>query len=198
MSFHVRGEALVATAVMRSNNALRLLPYNMFELSFIAELAATSLDLALGPYVHIAQSLHVYEDEVAVARALPAARATLRTIPPMPPMPREPASRTRCSTWFASRHCFAQRASRAIKGLAEALLEHASGELHPYWLAFLLVLMHAKGPPEFSANAAEVLKRGTAPPPFPCLSRRASIVIRYARRWRLLVASDQRANVGSD
>jgi thymidylate synthase len=38
--FHVREEHLISTVIMRSNNALILLPYNIFEFSLLAEVIA--------------------------------------------------------------------------------------------------------------------------------------------------------------
>jgi len=61
MLFHIRGEQLVMCAIMRSNNAFRLLTYNFFEFSLLGETIAATLDLPFGEYVHFAGSMHVYD-----------------------------------------------------------------------------------------------------------------------------------------
>ena len=48
---------------MRSNNAFRILPFNLFEFSMLHELVAASLNVRLGDYVHWAASMHVYNNE---------------------------------------------------------------------------------------------------------------------------------------
>lgn len=66
--WHVRGDALHATTLMRSNNAWTLLPYNVFEFTLLAELMAADLGVAFGSYHHHAVSMHLYHDNLDDAR----------------------------------------------------------------------------------------------------------------------------------
>ncbi|HEX8494457.1 MAG TPA: thymidylate synthase [Pyrinomonadaceae bacterium] len=65
--YHIRGDVLRATTVMRSNNAFVLLPYNIFEFSLLAEVVATEVNVPLGPLTHTALSMHIYEEHVEAA-----------------------------------------------------------------------------------------------------------------------------------
>jgi thymidylate synthase len=62
MFFHIRDERLVMCTVMRSNNAFRLLPFNFFEFSLLGEMIAATIGVPFGEYVHIAASMHVYDN----------------------------------------------------------------------------------------------------------------------------------------
>ena len=53
--------------VMRSQSALMLLPYDMFLMSMLHELAAVELGWGLGRLIVTCSSLHIYEDEMARA-----------------------------------------------------------------------------------------------------------------------------------
>ena len=66
--YHVRDGKLTATTVMRSNNALLLLPYNTFEFGVIAELIAASVGVEFGSLVHYAASMHVFDDQRELAQ----------------------------------------------------------------------------------------------------------------------------------
>src|SRR5207302_676113 len=68
--YHVRGGELYATLSMRSNNAVQLLPFNVFEFSLLAEVVACELGVPLGPLVYQAASMHVYDESLARAREI--------------------------------------------------------------------------------------------------------------------------------
>ncbi len=61
--FHVREGALTMTTVMRSNNAVTLIPYNFFEFSMIGEMVAAELGVPFGRYVHWAASMHSIDSQ---------------------------------------------------------------------------------------------------------------------------------------
>jgi len=65
--FHVRGGGLIMTTVMRSNNAITLLPYNFFEFSMLGEIVAAELGVPFVKYVHWAASMHIF-DEASASR----------------------------------------------------------------------------------------------------------------------------------
>ena len=61
--FLPRSGALDTSVIMRANDALRLLPYNMFEFSMLAELVARLTGLQAGTYRHLAVSMHLRGDD---------------------------------------------------------------------------------------------------------------------------------------
>lgn len=95
--FHVRKNHLDMCVNMRSNNAFRILPFNLFEFSMLQELVAAQLQsqgkhIELGTYHHWAASMHVYKNEHEWQPTLEiASGTTLSNTSPhyltMPPMP---------------------------------------------------------------------------------------------------------------
>ena len=61
--FLPRSGILDASVIMRANDALRLLPYNLFEFSMLAELVARLTGLDTGTYRHLAVSMHLRGDD---------------------------------------------------------------------------------------------------------------------------------------
>ena len=58
MFFHIRDGLLDMCVTMRSNNAFRILPFNVFEFTMLQEVVAKSLGVPMGDYVHWAASMH--------------------------------------------------------------------------------------------------------------------------------------------
>jgi thymidylate synthase len=58
----VRRGRLEWTQVMRSNDLFRGVPYNFVQFTVLQEVMAGWLGLGVGPYDHLSDSLHVYED----------------------------------------------------------------------------------------------------------------------------------------
>ncbi|MBF4549412.1 thymidylate synthase [Pseudoclavibacter sp. VKM Ac-2888] len=84
--FHVRGGGLVMTTVMRSNNAVTLLPYNFFEFSMLGEIVATEVGVPFLRYVHWAASMHVFDKmESDRAKIADTDAPESKTMPSMPP-----------------------------------------------------------------------------------------------------------------
>lgn len=84
--FHVRGGGLVMTTVMRSNNAVTLLPYNFFEFSMLGELVAAEVGVPFLRYVHWAASMHVFDKMESVrAKIADTDAPESKTMPSMPP-----------------------------------------------------------------------------------------------------------------
>ena len=161
---HLRDGQLLATVSMRSNNALRLLPYNLFEFSLLAELLAAELEVELGPYWQVANSLHVYEDELEAARSVsaPAAGSDLA----MPPIPRGKGALERAAQlvhWETRmRDLFIREDWEALPRLVES----AEEGLDSYWLGLFCVLVRLcasrKGVLDYVNGEALLAK---APPP---------------------------------
>jgi thymidylate synthase len=133
--YHIRQESLVATTIMRSNNAFLLLAYNIFEFSLLAELIASELELPFRTYIHWSASMHVLNRESDRARALVQAGPSVSR--EMPTMPSEvsPIAQARLLAVHEAQ-------LRQSSGRDEALRvrDAAAADLHPYWLAFFDVL----------------------------------------------------------
>lgn len=87
--YHVRASSLIASTVMRSNNAFVLLPYNFFEFSLLGEMVAAEVGVDFGSYLHWAASMHVFDREREAATSV--VEAGVSESIEMPPMPQEPS-----------------------------------------------------------------------------------------------------------
>lgn len=141
MTCHLRAGRLFTTVNMRSNNALRLLPYNLFEFTMLAELIAAELNVELGPYWHAVSSLHVFESELDPAVSIysspedPAAEAKR-----MVEMPRGRGIFEEAAALVESEaRLRANVVARDWASLAE-LVKQAEEELPPYWFGLFSVL----------------------------------------------------------
>lgn len=65
----VRDGRLEWVQVMRSNDLIRGLPYNLVQFTTLQEVMAGWLGLEVGTYTHISDSLHVYESDTATFEA---------------------------------------------------------------------------------------------------------------------------------
>jgi len=142
--YHVRDGKLIATTIMRSNNAFRLLPFNVFEFSLVAEMIASEVGVELGTYVHFAASMHVIESERARARSVLEEAERTNLLPNAGEMSRMPAGRPAlrqarelCKLESKLRHDHAGVANSTV----EELLREPGKILDPYWLAFYQVLL---------------------------------------------------------
>ncbi|SRR5581483_3790994 len=63
LHFLIRNGALECQSLWRSENAVTLLPINIFEFTMLQELIASELEIPVGRYVHTVTSLHYYLDE---------------------------------------------------------------------------------------------------------------------------------------
>jgi hypothetical protein len=63
MQFFIRENKLSCLALMRSQSALMILPYDLFMLTMLHEAVACRLGKRIGPYYHFCGSLHYYRDE---------------------------------------------------------------------------------------------------------------------------------------
>jgi thymidylate synthase len=140
MFFHLRDGCLHTTTIMRSNNATLLLPYNLFEFTLFSELIAASVGAELGPYVHFAASMHIYDTDRAQAEAAIAAYDQQGSQWPcvaMPPMPSDvpslAAANTLAQLEAQLRHEYALVDPQALIARGE--------QLPPYWRAFYDVLL---------------------------------------------------------
>jgi hypothetical protein len=87
LAYNLRHGRLHATTIMRSSNAFKVLPYDLFLFSMVAEVVAAELEVELGSYHQFAASLHVYHRDLKLAGELAAdPRPSSRAV--MPPMPK--------------------------------------------------------------------------------------------------------------
>lgn len=63
LNYHIRDGILHSTTLMRSNNAVLLLPYNIFEFTLLAEIVSVECGVKLGPMFYHALSMHVYDED---------------------------------------------------------------------------------------------------------------------------------------
>jgi thymidylate synthase len=63
-NFTVREEMLHMTTHMRSNDVWRGWSYDAFQFMQLGFTVANYLDVSMGPYVHVVDSMHMYEDDM--------------------------------------------------------------------------------------------------------------------------------------
>jgi thymidylate synthase len=88
LQFMVRDKRLNLTASMRSNDAYKGLPHDVFSFTMIQEIMARTLGLEVGDYTHFACSLHVYDDNLQAARDMLAEGVQATVEAAMMPMPK--------------------------------------------------------------------------------------------------------------
>lgn len=86
LQYLLRNGRLSAITYMRSNDVFRGLPHDIFCFTMLQELIARSVGVELGPYHHMAGSLHMYDDDARELDAFVAEgwQATTRAMPAMP------------------------------------------------------------------------------------------------------------------
>ena len=85
LQFLVRGGRLHMLTSMRSNDAWKGLPHDVFTFTMLQELVARSLGIELGEYKHAVGSLHLYDEHQEKGfRFLNEGWQLLRPMPPMP------------------------------------------------------------------------------------------------------------------
>jgi thymidylate synthase len=167
--YHARNGRLIATTVMRSNNAFLLLPFNVFEFSLIAEMVAVSVGMELGSYVHFAASMHVYDSQRDPAqRVIDAYRTGMLNRNPPPSMdciPADPPPLEQARK-LAQLEAVLRHDHDALHAQNTAdLLARGQAELHPYWLGFYRVLLaHALTKADRHETAIEIAR--ALPHPF--------------------------------
>lgn len=85
LQFLLRDDGVHLVVNMRSNDAVRGLPHDVFAFTMLQELVARSLDVEVGRYIHMVGSLHVYDrDQDVVANYLGEGWQSTIEMPPMP------------------------------------------------------------------------------------------------------------------
>ena len=133
--FHVRDLSLTMAVTMRSNNAFRILPFNIFEFTMLQELVATEISRSMGPYKVWAASMHTYENERETEPTSEIGRcdpATSIIMPPMPPNSMEQA--------FIVARLEASARHAGTANELSSIWREAEDTLDSYWLELLGVL----------------------------------------------------------
>jgi thymidylate synthase len=86
LQFFIRGGRLDAVGMMRSNDAIWGLPYDVFLFTMLQELLAAELRVELGSYTHFAGSMHLYEPHFALAKRI--IEGSIEDSRPMPALDR--------------------------------------------------------------------------------------------------------------
>lgn len=138
--FHIRNDALHMTTVMRSNNAFRLLPFNLFEFTLLQETLATTLGVELGEYTHWAASQHVYarDNDKGVRYLADSEPGVSIEMSPMPPGNALEQADLLAQFEGKLRHTYSQHEFNQVVKLSETTLNE-------YWygLFMTLVVFHA-------------------------------------------------------
>ena len=140
---------LIATTLMRSNNAFVLMPYNIFEFSLLAEAVSVETGIPFGGLVHSAISMHIYAENFEAAQDVIASYDSNPslglgfTCPPIPfgSSPLESIKK------LVILEADLRHASAGLCGdNIEEWIEQANTQLDYYWrqLFFLLLLHVAK------------------------------------------------------
>ena len=93
LQFMVRDGRLELAACMRSNDAFKGLPHDVFSFTMIQEIVARTLGHQLGVYTHFVGSLHLYDSDLRAARQYldegwqPTQLVAMPTMPPGDPRP---------------------------------------------------------------------------------------------------------------
>lgn len=86
IQFLVRDKKLTCCVSMRSNDAFRGLPHDIFCFTMIQEMIAREIDIELGPYNHFVGSFHIYDRDINTAKSY--ISEGFHDILPMPEMPK--------------------------------------------------------------------------------------------------------------
>jgi thymidylate synthase len=122
LQYFVRGGCLDAVTFMRSNDAYRGLPHDVFSFTMLQELVARSLDVELGTYIHMVGSLHLYNSDFERTNAF--LTEGWQSTTAMPPMPNG-------DPWSSVDRLVA--AEQALRLSSVALSLTVDDELEPYW-----------------------------------------------------------------
>lgn len=163
LQFFSRDGRLDLIVYMRSNDAYKGLPHDVFAFTMLQELLARDLDLDVGRYKHMVGSFHLYDEDRARAEAF-IGEGFQPTNTVMPAMPSG-------SPWpSVAMLLSAERQLRVGGQLEEAWPE----DLDPYWGDLILLLQGFRFDKDGERERIpELLKRISTPAYVPYLQARA-------------------------
>ena len=77
----LREGRLYWSQIMRSNDVIRGLPYNIIQFTMLQEVMAAWLGVKLGDYIHFADSLHLYQKDLSTFKSIPMTQKTSKIAP---------------------------------------------------------------------------------------------------------------------
>jgi thymidylate synthase len=141
LMFHVRDGKLRTAVFMRSNNAVTLMPYNLFEFSLLSEVVAASLAVPLGPMFYFSGSMHVFASDFERAAEIVRNDRPISQSCPIPLMPHTPAPSDQVNALVK----IEAEARHAASGFTDATfnvwVERVQNELSEYWAQFAYLLL---------------------------------------------------------
>jgi thymidylate synthase len=155
LQFMVREDKLNLTVTMRSNDAFKGLPHDVFSFTMLQEIMATALDCPLGDYTHFAASLHLYDSQKDHAKRFIEEGVLGTRAASMPPIP------DTSETVWASIEAF-RRAEAATRCGSEPPSEATA--VHEYWqdlIRLLRVFKHFKA--DDTDGIAEIRRQMSCP-----------------------------------
>jgi thymidylate synthase len=142
MMFHVRHGSLRPSIFMRSNNAVTLMPYNLFEFSLLSEVVAASLGIPLGPMYYFSGSMHIFDEAYERAMAVVQSTEIIVQESEMPTMPGDPLPIDQVKSLVKIEADARHGAAGFSDVNFQTWLDRVGQELNEYWaqLAYLLLL----------------------------------------------------------
>lgn len=137
LQFLIRDGRLHAIAVMRSQSAAMVMPYDVFLFTMLQEILAVRLSIPLGNYIHMAGSMHYYKEEEDLVRKILA-----DGIPEQSSMPAMQEASDGILEEVVQAEQEIRLASRFDRDPIAAL---AKFELDAYWRTFLEPLFQPEG-----------------------------------------------------
>src|SRR6478609_4972191 len=132
LNFAIRDGALHPTLLMRSNNAVTLLPFNMFEFGLLAECVGSELGVPVGSFTYNAFSMHAYETDLDRVEAILGEEPSTGVLMPEMPVGSYQQARQLVRLEAKLRH--------AALGDLPAVIEEAD-TVDAYWRGFFDILL---------------------------------------------------------
>lgn len=147
IQFLAREGKLHTIAHMRSNDAYRGLPHDVFAFTMLQEIVARTLKLELGEYIHSVSSLHLYDEDKKKARSY--IDEAWQDHVPMPPMPEEDPWKTIGAMISIERDI-----------RAGALVKISQCKIHEYWKDLVRLLLIYRASKKRQTGNMRRLQRG--------------------------------------
>lgn len=136
LQFFLRDGKLHLVVTMRSSDAVLGIPYDVAAFTTFQELMALELGVGLGTYMHVSNSLHVYERDFEMVERILTAPSARITTAPMPPMPCQPPIMTLSAVESLLREC--TDSTMIMQRLEDSRI--ALGPTGDYWQDWIKVL----------------------------------------------------------
>lgn len=141
LQFFIRDKALHLVASMRSSDLIFGISYDVPAFTLLQELMAQQLDVAVGSYMHVSNSLHIYERHFEMAEKICREYSTdqhhVRDITDMamPPLPKQ------LPIYELDEFQFHARNVETLEELVTIESDITYSQLDPYWKDWALILL---------------------------------------------------------